>query len=109
MLRRLLAWQVLVFHGAYGDVPGLACDACVPLGGPIDGGQSALHFALIARPRHYPASVRLESGRFDFLHVVGISESERAYANVHGSARLAEKLALAEAFAVTDPTRAPLA
>lgn len=109
-LRRLLAYQVLVHHGAYGDVPGLACGARVPLGGPIDPAtDSALRFALITQPSHYPSGAQLESGRFDFLHVVGISESERDFAKVSGNARLIEKLALAEAYPVTDPARIPVA
>lgn len=110
VLRRLLAYQVLVCHGAYGDVPGLGYGARVPLGGPIDpASDSALRFALIARPSHYPSSAQLESGRFDFLHVVGISESERDFAKAHGNGRLIEKLAAVEAYPATDPARPPVA
>lgn len=109
VLRRLLAYQVLVCHGAYGDVPGLGYNARVPLGGPIDPTtDSVLRFVLIARPTHYPANARLESGRFDFLHVVGISESERDFARLHGDEALIEKLALAEAYPLTDPARQPV-
>lgn len=74
-------------------------------GGPIDGGQSPLrHFAL-SQPTHYPATAQLPSGRFDLLHVVGISEAERDFAQAEGTRALIAALQAKGAFPVTDPQR----
>lgn len=104
VLQRLLAFQVLLCHGHFGGTP-LDYGHRVPAGGPIDGGQSPLrHFAL-SQPTHYPATAQLPSGRFDLLHVVGISEAERDFAQAEGTRALIAALQAKGAFPVTDPQR----
>ncbi|MFC0682539.1 suppressor of fused domain protein [Lysobacter korlensis] len=107
VLKRMLAFHVLAARGHFGDRPGLDYGARLPLGGPIaPGTDSALQFAMVAAPEHYPATSSLASGKFDFLHVVGISESERDFAKDAGHEELVRKLSAAAAFPVTDPQRA---
>lgn len=105
-LRRLLAYNVLLAHGHFGDVAPLRVGARVPLGGPIAPGvESSLRYVVIARPAHYAADARLASGTLEFLHVVGVSESERDYAKSHSTLALLDRLESAGAFPVTDPCR----
>lgn len=73
------------------------------------GVDSQLRYAAIARPSHYTADASLASGTLEFLHVVGISESERDYAKAHSTHALIERLAAAGAYPTTDPCRQPVA
>lgn len=105
-LQRLLAYHVLVCHGRYGDVAALDYGHRVPAGGAVDGGKdSALRFFALAKPSHYPAYGQLASGKFDFLHAVGITEGERDFAKTTSTATLVSALAVQGAFPVTKPMR----
>ena len=54
-LQRLLAYQVLVCHGRYGEFSALDFGHRVPAGGTIDGGKdSVLRFFALAKASHYP-------------------------------------------------------
>ena len=71
-LRRLLAYQVLLAHGRFDGYSPIDYGHRLPAGGAIDGSaHSPLTFMAIAKAVHYPSSATLESGKFDFLHVVG--------------------------------------
>jgi hypothetical protein len=55
-----------------------------------------------------PAAVNevpLESGRFSFYQVVGISQDEVEFARANGGDKLMAKLVKAHAFPLTDPNR----
>ena len=105
-LQRLLAFNLLLAHGRFGERPPLKAGHRVPLGGPIDLKGSALRDALFMRPEHYAPSFDLESGRVELLHMVGITDGELTYAEEHGNDALVEKLAAGGAHPVTDPSRA---
>jgi hypothetical protein len=108
-LQRLLAYHVLVCHGRYGDVSALDYGHRVPAGGAVDGTtNSVLRFFALAKPSHYPAYGQLASGRFDFLHAVGITEGERDFAKATSTADLVAALDLQGAFPVTLPGRAQI-
>jgi hypothetical protein len=105
-LRQLLAYDILLAHGRFGDYEPLGYGARVPLGGPINGEPgSEIRFVAIARPTHYECSFRLESGQVDLLQVVGITEAERNWAKEHGTEDLVTILGQQNAFPVTDPSR----
>ncbi len=104
VLQRLLAFNILLAHGRYGESEPLDYWQRVPLGGPIVG-DSGLNHLLIAPPLHYEAQFVLESGKVDLLHVVGITERERDYAKEHGSEALLALLQDAGSFPVTNPAR----
>jgi hypothetical protein len=108
-LQRLLAYHVLICHDRYGETPPLDYGARLPAGGAIDGGKtSQLRFFAIGEPTHYPAECQLDSGKFDFLHVVGITEEERDFAKKTSTDKLISKLTKQGAYPVTDPNRAQI-
>lgn len=107
-LQRLLAFNILLAHGIYGDSKPLDYWHRVPLGGSITG-DSALHHLLIAPPNGYPSQFSLASGKVDLLHVVGITERERNYAKASDSEALLQLLTERGAFPITDPDRRCLA
>ena len=109
VLQRLLAYHVLVCHGRFGEVSGLDYGHRVPTGGPIDGAEgSNLRFLAIAKPTHYPSWAQLASGKFDFLHAVGITGGERDYAKATSTDTLIAALGAHGAYPVTQPKRAQI-
>lgn len=107
VLRRLLAYHLLVSHGRFGDIAPLDYGHRVPAGGAVDGStDSKLTFLAIAKPTHYDATAQLDSGLFDFLHVVGITEQERDYAKASSTEELIAKLKVYGAYPVTESRRA---
>ena len=106
VLQRLLAYHVLLCHERYGEAAPLDYGHRLPVGGAIDhSDNSPLRFMALAKPDHYPATAQLDSGKFDFLHVIGITEQERDYANSTSTADLIALLRAADAFPVTKPQR----
>jgi hypothetical protein len=108
VLQRLLAFNILLTHGRYGDSKPLDYWHRVPLGGSITR-ESALHHLLVAPPTSYPPQFSLISGKVDLLHVVGITEKERDYAKANGSETLLKLLKERGAFPITDPDRTCIA
>ncbi|MGD1864454.1 MAG: suppressor of fused domain protein [Phormidesmis sp.] len=104
-LQRLLAFNILLVHGKYGAVQPLDYGSWVPLRGPIDFQDSSLTYVVLAKPEHYSPSFKLLSGQVDFLHAVGITSTERDYAQAHSSEALIDRLKSTEAFPATDATR----
>ncbi|MEL7330832.1 MAG: suppressor of fused domain protein [Cyanobacteria bacterium J06560_2] len=104
-LQRLLAFNILLVHGRYGAVQPLDYGSRVPLRGPIDFDSSSLTFVVLAAPEHYSPSFKLLSGQVDFLHAMGITASEREYAQSNSSTELIELLKSAKAFPITTPER----
>jgi hypothetical protein len=105
-LRRLLAYHLLVSHGHFGDSEPLNYGHRVPAGGAIDSSvDSKLTVLAITKPSHYESTVQLDSGIFDFLHVVGITEQERDYAKATSTDELIAKLKMHGAYPVTDSRR----
>lgn len=106
VLRRLLAYHLLVVHGRLGDYAPVTYGHRVPAGGALDWSlDSKLTFLAIAKPNQYDASGQLASGLFDFLHVVGITEEERDYAKATSTEELIAKLTEHGAYPVTKPKR----
>lgn len=105
-LQRLLAYHALVCHRRYGEGSALDYGHRVPAGGSVNGKErSELHFFAIAKPSHYPASGQLASGKFDFLHAVGITEGECDFAKATSTSELVVALGLQGAYPVTQPKR----
>jgi len=111
LLRRLLAFNVLLAHGRFGeDKQPLDHGDRVPIGEVIrEKGAVGLRHVVLAQPKHYPVTAQLDSGRFDFLHAVGITDSERDWAKAHGSDALVRLLEVHGGFPVTDPRRKAVA
>lgn len=110
VLQRLLAYQVLVCHARFGDVPPLDYGHRIPAGGSIDGSNdSVLRFLALAKPDHYPCNAQLASGKFDFLHVIGMTETERDFAKAASKEQLLAVLKAQDAYPVTNPRRPEVA
>ena len=109
-LSRLLAYNVLLAHGRFGDAQPLDYGARVPIGGPINGDPASLvRFVVISEPSSFSPTFQLASGRVDFLQVVGITEAERDLARSEGTATLIDRLKTHAHFPLTDPSRASVA
>jgi hypothetical protein len=111
LLRRLLAYNVLLAHGKFGeDKPLLDYGGRIPIGDVIrEKGAIGLRCVVLAEPKHYPATAQLASGQFDFLHAVGITDSEKDWARAHSSEALLRLLEVHGGFPVTDPRRRAVA
>jgi len=106
LLLRLLAYQVCLCHGRFGDVAPLDYGHRIPIRGPIDPtSNSVLTHTIIVQPHHYPSMAQLDSGRFDFLHIVGVSETECDYAKQTSTDALNQLLQQHGAAPITDPNR----
>ena len=55
-----------------------------------------------------PAGLKTQAGKFDFLHIAGVTEAERDHARSIGTDELVELLATQGAWPVTDPRRAQI-
>ncbi|WP_426392278.1 suppressor of fused domain protein [Variovorax sp. R-27] len=111
LLRRLLAYNVLLAHGRFGeDKPVFDYGDRIPIGDVIrEKGAIGLRCVVLAEPKHYPATAQLASGQFDFLQAVGITDSEKDWARAHGSEALLRLLEVHGGFPVTDPRRKAVA
>ena len=105
-LQKLLAYNILLAHGRFGDADPLDYGARVPLGGPINGDPSStLRFIVIAEPSNFSSSFQLASGRVDLLQVIGITEAERDFAKAEGHDALIARLQEGGVSSLTDPGR----
>jgi hypothetical protein len=104
----LLAFQLLLIASRLGDGGPLDRHHRVPLGSPIDGKTSALTYVTLVVPPAFPDAQRLESGTFELLQIVGISEPEVAFARKEGGDALVRILSERTAFPVTDALRASI-
>ncbi len=108
VLQRLFAYQILLSHGNFRDMRPLNYGHRVPAGGPVDGKKSLVKFLAIAEPEHYAASAQLDSGKFQFLHAIGITESEVEFAKTRSTKKLIAALKAQRHFPVTEPARKPI-
>jgi hypothetical protein len=107
ILHKVLAYHLLLCVGRLNGTP-LDFGSRLPTG-PVNGMPGcALTIVAVARPEHYPGRQALASGKFDFLHLVGISERERDWAKRASTQALIERLSEAGAYPVTNPARGEL-
>ena len=86
-LRSLVAFNILVAVGHYGEKPLVDYGDRIPM--KIEPSISSL---MIVKPAQFPESFDLISGRVDILQVTGITAQELDYAKENGSEALACKL-----------------
>lgn len=104
-LWQLMAYQILLSHGRYPGREPLGLFDRLPLRSPIWSEDSEIEHLMIAPADPPTGSQRLESGSFDLLRIVGITEAEAAFARSHGGDVLLAQLRMSAAFPVTDPAR----
>ena len=110
ILKRLLAFNILLIHGRYGEPKQLGYGDRVPLRAPITlEGDSELRSAVFYKPEHYPSSFGLASGRVELIEAVGVTDSELAFAKEHGSDALLPLLKQQGAWPTTNPSRGSVA
>ena len=103
-VQEILAFELLLASGAFEGRSLLDDYDRIPLHESIEpGGTSQLTHIMIAQS-HYPRQY-LPSGSFIFQQLVGISESEAAFARTHDGEALQILLTENGAFPVTDPAR----
>jgi hypothetical protein len=109
LLQRILAYNILLCAGRYGEPRSLDYGHRIPLGTPISPTNTEntllLSHVVLSSPRHYPASFSLASGKVDILHLIGITASELDYAKEHSSEELVMLLMQNNAAPITDPYR----
>lgn len=106
MLQRMIAFNLLIASGRFGTNRPLALGDRIPLNGSVALDQpSALRNLVIARAEHYTPSFVLPSGHVDILHFIGITDTELAFAQAHGSDVLVECLKKAGVFPLTKASR----
>jgi len=110
LVQRVAAFEILLAHERFPGRERLAPGARIPLGGPIiPGGDSQRKWLLVVPAADELSSFDLESGRAEFLNVVGITDGEAKLAREQGAEVLFEQLRNHGALWVTDPKRASLA
>ena len=105
-LQNMLAFDMLLSLGHFGERPPLSIGDRVPLNSPINGQESCLiRHAILTQPDSLPRGFDLPSGHVDLLSFVGITDDELAYAKQNGSDQLSEYLHAKGCLPVTDPQR----
>jgi len=105
---QLMAYQILLCHGRYPGRAPLGNFDRLPLRSPLGPSPSEIQLLMLAPAEDTIGTQQLESGSFQFVRVVGISEVEAAHAREQGGGALLERLAASGAFPVTDPERSSL-
>ena len=105
LVRRLLAYQILLGWNHYEGRDIIRIGDRIPLRQPIDGAASQLDWVVVAPPKGYAPRFQLPTGHTEFLHLVGLTEAEKLFAADAGIEALLDKLP-AQAYPVTDPDRA---
>jgi hypothetical protein len=105
-LWQLMAYQVLLCYSRYPGRKPLGAFDRLPLRSPIWDRESKIEFLMLAPAGSSFGTQRVESGSFELLRVVGITDDEAAFARAQGGDSLMESLRSGSAFPVTDPTRA---
>lgn len=109
LIANLMAYNLLVAAGRYGDRPVFGYGHRMALQESIAFDRdSDLRCVVFARPSHYDHTVVLDSGTLRFLHVVGIADAELEYAKRHTTRDLIDRLQVRGAYPVTDPDRASI-
>ena len=99
-LRSLVAFNILVSIGHYGDKPLVDYGDRIPIS--IEPNISSL---MIVKPNQFPESFNLISGKVDILQVTGITAQELDYAKANSSQVLSNKLFESHSSFILKPDR----
>jgi len=105
LLRRMVAFHILLSVGRFQGKGLLKIWDRIPLRAPIDGLSSALSWLLLTPHPLFQGQQQLPSGRFHFIHFVGVTEDEAEFARKNGGDELLKLLTLRHAGVVTNPMR----
>ncbi len=106
-LHRMLAFDLLLRAGHFGERPPLGLHDRIPLGGPIDGRPGTVQTNVILHaPESCPGQFQLPSGKVDILQFIGVTDQERDLARDQGFAALRAELSKQGRYPLTEPRRA---
>ncbi len=105
LLRRMVAFQILLSVGRFQDKGLLRIWDRIPLNAPIDGKSSVLNWVLLTPHPVIQLPQQIPSGRFQFISLVGITEDEAEFARKNSGEELLKLLKLRNAWSVIDPMR----
>lgn len=109
VLQKMIAYNLLIGIGKFGDQALIDYSHRIPLNGPVSGkDDDPLRFLIVAEPDHYQKTFRLESGGVRLLHFIGVTEAEREFARENSTVALVERLKTAGVYPRTDPTRSSI-
>jgi len=100
LVQSLIAFNILLSIGKYGDRPLLEHWARIPQ--PIEPNISHL---VLGVPENIPETIDLISGSVDLLQIVGLTQTEFDYAKENGSPAVCDLLKKAGIYPITDPKR----
>ncbi len=108
-LQSMLAFDVLLTAGRFGDRRPLAVGDRIPLGGPLDGdAECPIRHLVVAEPEAIPSQFGLPSGEVRLLGFTGATDPEIKFAKENSSALLIDRLRAVGGHPVTDPRRTNL-
>lgn len=105
LARKFAAYQLLLGAGRYGKRGPIDLWDRMRIGTSIDGEDSDLQALLFAPSQHFRGDMRLLSGRFEFLQILGLTLAEHAYGQEHGFEMLHTKMQEANVIPVIDRRR----
>jgi hypothetical protein len=105
LLRKMVAFQILLASGKFPGKGLLSRWDRIPLRSAIDGESSKLTSVLLAPSPQFTGVQQIPSGQFQFHQFVGITEDEAEYARGTTSEELLRLLTAHDAAPVTDPAR----
>lgn len=102
-LQRMLAFDMLLTSGHFGERPALGIHDRIPLNSPINGqNETAVRNAILHKPVSYEHIFNLPSGKVEILQFVGVTDDERDLARDKGFDELAKKLQKIDSFPATN-------
>jgi hypothetical protein len=105
-LQRMLAYDMMLTSGHFGDKPALQLHDRIPIKSPIDGKEGTqVTNAILHEPVHYPRSFKLPSGNVEILQFLGVTDNERDFAQEAGFTTLRDRMAREGNFPVTNTVR----
>ena len=109
-LQQMLALDLLMMSGHFGDQQSLGIANRIPLGGPINGKDACvLRNLLVIQPSTFQEEFQLPSGTVKLIEFMGITDAERELAKEKGFGDLKMALEAAGHWPITDPDRGSIA
>jgi suppressor of fused protein SUFU len=106
-LQRMLAYDMLLATGQFGERPTLREHDRIPLNGPISGqNEVSIRNAILHKPVSYEHNFSLPSGKVEILQFVGVTDNERDLARNEGFDILTKQLLKTNSFPITNLRRA---
>lgn len=109
-LHELMAYQILLCHGRYGEAEPMGWYNRMPLRDSIDyTGNSEIRNLMLCPPANFPGEFQLDSGEVVLLAVAGITNEEKAWATQNDGEQLLKLLKRYNAFPIINIRRQTIA